>query len=98
MNSGAEDRFDQAERQHEEGRLHAEFLAGVLGMGETQQPAEGEPKRDEQGRFARVGSADAGEKSAPMPQKRTHSQELYRAIFGYDHDDVPPWIDQPPRR
>jgi hypothetical protein len=43
-----------------------------------------------------VGSADAGERSKPQQLERTPGQEIYRAIFGHDHDEVPPWIDKPP--
>jgi hypothetical protein len=45
-----------------------------------------------------VGSADAGERSKPQQLKRPPSRESYRAIFGHNHDDVPPWIDNRRRR
>ena len=65
--SEAEDRFDALERRYEERQRAATDLAGMLGLTPSSAGEEGAasaPPRDEQGRF--VGSADAGEKGAPV--------------------------------
>jgi len=67
--SEAEDRFDALERRYEERQRAATDLAGMLGLdkgsgeGSTDAGTEDRP-RDEGGRF--VGTADAGEKGAPV--------------------------------
>src|SRR5215210_6167113 len=66
-----EDRFDRLERRYEERQRAAQDLAGMLGLekdpgeGDTSFASEAEKPRDEGGRFV-VGTADAGEKGAPV--------------------------------
>jgi len=65
--SEAEDRFDALERRYEERQRAATDLAGMLGLTPSsagEEAAPSAPPRDEQGRF--VGTADAGEKGAPV--------------------------------
>jgi hypothetical protein len=90
MQPNEQDAFDRAEHQHEARSRAAAEMATVLGMApETAPPeaTEGEGK---------VGPADAGERSKPQRLKRTPGQNMYRALFGYDYDDVPGGIDDPP--
>jgi hypothetical protein len=90
--SAAEDRFDRMEREAEERQRAAESLASVLGIGEaTGAPEEGsepseEKPRDGLGRFV-VGTADAGERGAPVVPKPSMGHLIMAHI-----DDDPSYL------
>ena len=82
----SEDRFDALERRHEENRLKAEFLAGVLGVRE--ETTEERTTSDEQGRFI-AGNADAGARSPSSPPQRPSPAEQLANILLYDDEGWP---------
>ena len=87
-----EDAYVRAEREQEARSRAAAEMAAMLGVGEE---AEGE-KPSSEPNAQRAASIDAGARSKPMRQRRTAAQAMHLAIFGHDHDDVPPGVDEPP--
>jgi hypothetical protein len=61
-------------------------FSGSTEVGTAETPAQAEA----------MPSVDAGARSKSMMLRRTPGQQMYLAIFGHDHDDVPPGIDNPP--